>query len=186
MVLIRLLQHACGWRGLLSPLVFVRLRPAGDLSACGWRLRTVTGGQPLRVPFSVPVKRAPAPNVWKLAGPDSPANWPVPPANAMLSSSTKGPPYEMVATCWCAVFDSRGQKRPVSGPEMVLSSDCSVIVKGPSTLKQRPFGSKAGPKAYAQSAAPSPASCMVPHSSATPEGHRPAKSGLTITVENEP
>src|SRR6266516_6790809 len=104
----------------------------------------------------------------------------------MLSSSTKGLPYEMAPPCWCPVADGPGQKRPVSGPEMVLSSDCSVIVRVPSTLKQRPFGSKAGPKTYAQSAAPSPASCMVPHSSATPEGHRLTKSGLTIAVENEP
>jgi hypothetical protein len=54
--------------------------------------RTVTGGQPLRVPVSVPVKRAPASKVWKPAVPDSPASWPVPPVNAMLSSSTKGLP----------------------------------------------------------------------------------------------
>src|SRR6266568_4708687 len=148
--------------------------------------RAATGCQPLRVPFSVPVKRAPAPNVWKLAVPDSPSNWPVPPVNAMLSSSTKGLPYEMAPACWCPVPDGSGQKRPVSGPRMVLLSDCSVIVRVPSTSKQRPSGSKAGPKTYAQPAAPSPASCMVPHSSATPEGHWPAKLGLRIAVENEP
>jgi hypothetical protein len=49
----------------------------------------------------------------------------------------------------CPVPDGLGQKRPVNGPEIVLPSDCRVSVRVPSTSKQRPFGSKVGPKAYA-------------------------------------
>jgi hypothetical protein len=39
------------------------------------------------------------------------------------------------------------QKTPVNGPETVLPSDCNVIVKVPSMLKQPflPVGSKVGP-----------------------------------------
>lgn len=74
--------------------------------------------QSLSVAVSVPLKRAPAPNVWKLAAPLSPANWPVPLANAMVSSSKNGLPYEMAPAWSCPVPDGRGQKRPVSGPEV--------------------------------------------------------------------
>jgi hypothetical protein len=55
--------------------------------------------QLLSVPVSDPSNTAPAPNVWKLAVPWSPANWPVPSMNCILSSSKKGFPHEMLAAC---------------------------------------------------------------------------------------
>src|SRR5580765_2335359 len=81
---------------------------------------------------------------------------------------------------WC------GQKRPATGPEIVLPSDSSVRVNVPSTLAQRRSGSKRPPNAYDQSAAPRPSRWIVPHSSATPDGHRPAKFGFCVAVEDHP
>jgi len=84
------------------------------------------------MPLSVPVKRAPPAEVSRIAVPESPSNWPVPFANRMVSCSVTGLPYEMAPAWSWAVPDGRGQKTPVSGPAIVLSSDCSVIENAPS------------------------------------------------------
>jgi hypothetical protein len=79
-----------------------------------------------------------------------------------------------------------GQEEPVSGPEIVLPSDCRLSVRVPSTSKQRPSDSTVGPNAYAQPAAPSPTSCIPVALVGDPGQAKAHEVPFTIAVENEP